>query len=87
MGQADRRGTFQERKEKAIIRNGEREAERVTKALERKEKKEEMLSLEEKSKRSRVRIAYMSFMAMANRSGLSLKEIRRRIQRRNKKGV
>jgi predicted alpha/beta superfamily hydrolase len=87
MGQADRRGTFQERKEKAIIRNGKREAEREAKALEREEKKEAELTVEEKSKRSRDRIAYMSFMAMAKRSSFSFKEIRRRVLRYNKKRI
>lgn len=83
MGQADRRGTFAERKAKAIIRNKKK----VAKALEVAKQAEAELSAEEKQKRSHARIAMLSFMALGRRSGLSPKEFKRRVKRYNKKGV
>ncbi len=83
MGQADRRGTFEERKEKAIIK---RKA-MVKATLKELETPDPELSEEERRKRSHARIAMLSFAAFANRSGLSIKEVKRRLKRRNKKSA
>ena len=87
MGQADRRGTFEQRKAKAISRNKER----AVKALESMEKKEAEteagLTQEERSNRAHQRIAMLSFLSMARRSGVSAKDMKRRIKRLAKKRV
>lgn len=83
MGEASRRGTFAERKAKAIERNKEK----MATALESLEKKEAELSPEERREQSHARMAMLSFMAFARRSGLSMKEVRRRVKRHNKKRV
>lgn len=81
MGQADRRGTFQERKEQAIIK---RKA-MVKATLKELESPDPETSEEERRKQSHAKIAMMSFATMLNRSGLSMKEVRRRVKRYNKK--
>ncbi len=88
MGQADRRGPFAERKTKAIIRNNERK-ERFDKAFENaktmKAILEKDLSVEEKQRRAHIRNTMLSFMAFAKQSGLTPKELKRRLKRDNKK--
>lgn len=87
MGQAKRRGTFDERKTKAVARNKE-SAVVALEAMEKKEAETEAgLTQEERSKRTHERIAMLSFMSMAKCSGLSMKEVRRRVHRHNKKSV
>ncbi len=72
MGEAGRRGTFEQRKAKAVIRNKEK----MTRALERAEKAKANLSN-----------VMLSFMAFAKQSGLSVKEVTRRLKRHNKKSI
>jgi hypothetical protein len=83
MGQADRRGTFEQRKAKAIIK---RKA-MVKVTLKELETPDPVLSEEERQKQSHARIAMLSFAAMLNRSGMSVKEGKRRLKRYYKKGV
>lgn len=81
MGEASRRGTFEQRKEKSIIKKKAM----VKETLKELESPDSELTPEEKSKRSHARIAMLSFMALARSSGLSPKEMKRRIQRHTKK--
>jgi hypothetical protein len=83
VGQAERRGTFEERRAKAIERNKEK----AVKVLEAMEKKDAELTTEERQIRTRDRIAMLSFLSMARHSGLSIKEVQRRVKRHNKKSV
>jgi hypothetical protein len=83
MGEASRRGTFEERKAKAIIK---RKA-MVNTTLKELETPDPELTAEEKSKQSHARIAMLSFMSMASRAGFSGKEVRRRVKRYNKKAI
>lgn len=81
MGQANRRGTFEERKAKSIIRKKEM----VKATLKELETPDPAVSEEEKRKQSHARIAILSFAAMLNRAGMSPKEGKRRLKRYNKK--
>lgn len=83
MGEASRRGTYEQRKTKAVIRNKER----INTTLEVFEKKDANLTLEERNQRTKARLSILSFMAYAKQSGVSLKEFRRRLRRNNKKCV
>ncbi len=87
MGQANRRGTFEERKAKAVIRNKAS----VRAAVEGLEKqraiKEAGLTPEEKSDQLRNKIALMSFMSFGQMLGFSPKELKRKMIRHNKKRV
>jgi hypothetical protein len=83
MSESSRRGTFEERKTKAIARNKERAVE----VLETLEKKDAELTTEERQERTRSRIAMIAFMAAAKRSGISMKEIKRNMKRKSKKSV
>ncbi len=77
MGEASRRGTFAERKIKAIERNENT----VNAVLEKCEKEEFELTMEEKQKRSHAKRTILRFMTYARQSGLSMKEIRRGMKR------
>ena len=83
MGEASRRGTFEQRKEKSIIKKKAM----VKETLKELESPDPELTVEEKSKQSHARIAMLSFMALAKSSGLSPKEVKRRVIRHNKKRV
>ncbi len=83
MGEASRRGTFEQRKEKAVI---ERKA-MVKATLKELESEDKELSPEERKKQARARLAMLSFMSFMRKSGLSAKEAKRAIQRHNKKHV
>ena len=83
MGEASRRGTFEQRKEKAVIK---RKA-MVKATLKELEAPDPELSAEERSKQSHARIAMVSYMMAAKRYGLSAKEATRRLKRHNKKRV
>lgn len=82
MGQASRKGTFEERKAKAVERNRIATLE-INEALE---KKDSEMSQEEKNKQVCDRLTMLSFAAAFRRSGLSQKEFRRRVTRYKKKG-
>ena len=82
MGEASRRGTFEQRKEKAIIKR-KAMVKTISKELETPDPE---LTVEEKSKQSHARITMRSFMAMAKSSG-SFRIKERRIKRHNKKRV
>lgn len=83
MSEASRRGTFKERKAKAVVRNKEK----AVAMLETLEKKDAELTTEERQKQTHYRIAMLSFMAMSKRSGMSIKELKRGLRRHNKKRV
>ncbi len=83
MGEASRRGTFEERKAKAVIKRKEM----VKATLKELESENAELTVEEKSKQSHARIAMLSFLAMAKRSGLPMKELKRSMKRYSKKRV
>ncbi len=83
MGEASRRGTFEQRKEKAVTKKKAM----VKATLKELESEEADLAPEEKSKRSHARIAMLSFMAMARRTGLSAKELKRRVKRHSKRSA
>lgn len=86
MGQANRRGTFEERKAKAIIRNEARDRAIVVELEKARVKKEEGVTREEKDVQLKNKIALLSFMSYGKRLGLSPKELKRKIKRHNKKG-
>jgi len=81
MGEADRRGTFKERKAKAIIK---RKA-MVKATLKALESPDPETSEEERRKQAHAKIAMMSFTAMLTRSGMTAKEGKRRVKRHIKK--
>ncbi len=83
MGEAGRRGTFEQRKEKAVIK---RKA-MVKATLKELESEDADCAPEEKSKRSHAQIAMLSFMMAARRYGLSAKEATRRLKRHKKKSA
>lgn len=81
MGQADRRGTFQERKAKAVIRKKEM----VKATLAELESPDPESSEKERKEQAQAKLFMMSFAAFINRSGLSAKEAKRRLKRYHKK--
>lgn len=83
MGEASRRGTYEERKKLSV----EKKKEMVKAVLEELETPDKELSLEEKTERSKQRIRFTSFMAAVKQSGLSPKDFTRRLKRLNKNRV
>jgi hypothetical protein len=81
MGEASRRGTFEDRKAKAVTKKKLM----VRETLRELESPDPELSVEEKSKRSHARIAMLSFAAMLGRTGITAKEGKRRLKRLQKK--
>jgi hypothetical protein len=81
MGEASRRGTFEDRKGKAIIK---RKA-MVKQTLKELETPDPELSEEQRRKASHARIAMMSFATMLSRTGITMKEGKRRLKRLQKK--
>lgn len=81
MGEASRRGSFEERKKKAVIKRKEM----VRATLRELETPDPELSEEERRKASRAKIAMMSFAAMLSRSGTTMKDGKRRLKRLQKK--
>jgi hypothetical protein len=83
MGEASRRGTFEQRKEKSIARKKEK-IEVILNELENDDKE---LSQEEVIEQDKKRHAIMALINFAKRNGWSAKELKRRMKRQNKKHI
>jgi hypothetical protein len=81
MGEASRRGSFNDRREQAVTRNKER----MIKSMEDAEKADKDLTKEERDAKTKARLSMLSFMAFMKRSGLSMKEVKRAVKRKNKR--
>ncbi len=83
MGEASRRGTFAQRKELSI----DKRKAHIKGVLDKIEKDEADLTPDQRIAQDKKRHAIMALINFARSSGMSAKELKRRMKRQNKKHI